>query len=163
MRLNLILLTAIITTSFFLTSCEKNDPAPTPGGSTPPTFSDQFSLTLNGENINIPGTSYNTSSSFDDITIYAWQGDHFFNVYLKDTMKAGTTYPLTESIYSPRVIYRDTNNMSYIYKSISGSMTITMIDTVAKKIQGTYNCVLRENFIDSTHTITNGKFGVYYP
>jgi hypothetical protein len=81
---------------------------------------------------------------------------------IEDSVQTGLNYNFSSN--GPFRLFYTPDNYINSYTSVSGIANVVSYDTIAKKISGTYNCLLVGNqSTPDTIVVTNGEFNITYP
>ena len=156
---------ALFSLMWMVFSCKKDETTPTP--TTPSVASSPFKMTVGGTTY-----SYTTSQLYgffdtnnDDINVKTTPGldpigaGGFSFTDFSENAVAGSTETMAQ-FSGPNLFFAD--NAGGIYSSISGTVSYTSHDKTARKIAGTFTCVLKNSFTSATKNVS-GNFSFAYP
>jgi len=139
------------------TSCKKDkkDTEPTVPGT--PTLK-TMALSIDGTAIE---TNYYSSQATSGlIIVQSWPEPHLISLRIADTVAAGQIFDMGPAMAANLSYSND--NYATSYSTQSGTMTIAVYDTVARKLSGNYSCILFKDAGSPVKTVTNGQFNVSY-
>lgn len=148
-----------------LFSCKKEvePPAPEPYVPEPEMF---FNMKFDNENLKISDDAIKPVKVGTKVNADIKMGNHYFNVYIRDTLKVGVPYVFEEGGNGKGAIYyRDTSDMTVIFKSQSGSLTVTKWDQTNKLIFGKFEGLLKispNSTLLNSVTLKEGEFKFRY-
>ncbi len=118
--------------------------------------------------LKIDGTVKNVSSTISQHTS-GWilasgstAPNETISLRIDDTVQTNMTYNFSAN--GPFRLFYTPDNFVNSYTSVSGSAHVASYDQTAKRIQGTYTCILVGNqSTPDTLTVTEGEFNITYP
>jgi hypothetical protein len=158
MKKTMILLMCAFLAGTSMQSCKKDDKKPSSSGNPPTSTTNEFSLTVNGTNIDASNLAIQEVGGVIACTA-SMGGGTYYTISTDDALMPGT-YPIDGDTQFD-LIHTDDNNATF-YASTSGSVTILTHDMVNNTISGTYNCTLTRSSPAATKTVTNGEFSFSY-